>query len=182
MLTVARISPRKGQDTLIKATSFLPKKVKIILKGGITDKDYLDTLRGLVKELGLEDRVTIITTSVDYDALVELYNSATMFVFPTRDDCLGVVVLEALHCGLPVVASSVGGIPDMIEDGVNGMLVEVDDPRDLANKINLLLDDNQLRTKLSQNSISVLNDRYYSGRITLQEALIQSIEAQKISK
>lgn len=182
LLTVARISPRKGLDTLIKAATFLPKNVKIILKGGITDRAYLLMLRCLIKELGLDDRVTIITTSVDYDALVEFYNSATLFVFPTRDDCLGVVVLEALHCGLPVVASSVGGIPDMIEDGVNGMLVDVDDPRDLASKIKLLLDDNQLRRKLSENSISVLNNRYYSDRITLQDALIQSIEAQQINK
>lgn len=178
LLTVARVSPRKGQDTLLKAAVFLPKNVKIILKGGITDSDYMVRLRSLVKELGIEDRVSIITESVDYNKLVEYYQSATLFVFPTRDDCLGVVVLEALHCGLPVVASSVGGIPDMIEDGANGLLVNVDDPRDLANKIMLLLNDDNLRANLSKNSRSVLNKRYYSGRITLQAALIQSVEAQ----
>jgi glycosyltransferase involved in cell wall biosynthesis len=177
VLTVAAIEPRKGIDTLLKASVFLPEKVKIMIKGGVRDSAYMNELRALVVNLKLEDKVTFIKDFTDYDALVSYYKSATVFAFPTRDDCLGVVVLEALHCGLPVVATSVGGIPDMIENGVNGILVKADDPRELANAIMSLLTNDNLRAKLAGNARSVLNSRYYQGRITLQEALMQSIDA-----
>jgi glycosyltransferase involved in cell wall biosynthesis len=180
ILTVAGIEPRKGLDTLIKAVSLLPKKVKLVIKGSIRDNSYMNKLTAMVKNLNIGDRVTFITDIIDYDALVSYYKSATLFVFPTKDDCLGVVILEALHCGLPVIATSVGGVPDMIEDGFNGILVEADNPRELANAISLLLNDEALRRKLAANARSVLVSRYYQGRITLKEALIQSINAMNV--
>jgi glycosyltransferase involved in cell wall biosynthesis len=177
VLTVAGIEPRKGIDILVKAVSLLPKKFKVIVKGSIRDNPYMSKLTVMVKNLNIEDRVTFITDIIDYDALTFYYKSATLFVFPTRDDCLGVVILEALHCGLPVIATSVGGIPDMIENGVNGILVKADNPHELANAISLLLDDDALRRKLAANARPVLISRYYQGRITLKDALIQSIGA-----
>jgi glycosyltransferase involved in cell wall biosynthesis len=177
VLTVAAIEPRKGIDLLLKASVFLPKKVKIMIKGGICDCAYMNELRSLIANLKLKDRVTFVKDFMDYDALVSYYKSATLFAFPTRDDCLGVVVLEALHCGLPVVATSVGGIPDMIENGVNGILVKADDPCELANAIMLLLNNDNLRANIARNARSVLNNHYYKGRITLQQALMQSIDA-----
>jgi len=175
VLTVAGIEPRKGLDILVKAVSLLPKRFKVIVKGSIRDNSYMSKLTAMVKNLNIEDRVTFITDIIDYDALTSYYKSATLFVFPTRDDCLGVVILEALHCGLPVIATSVGGVPDMIENGVNGILVKADNPRELANAISLLLNDDALRRKLAANARPVLTNRYYKGRITLKEALMQSI-------
>jgi glycosyltransferase involved in cell wall biosynthesis len=86
-----------------------------------------------------------------------------------------VVVLEALCCGLPVIAPSVGGIPDMIDDGVNGILVRPDDLTELANAISSILDNESLRRKLAANARRTLQNRYYEGRITLKDALIQCI-------
>jgi glycosyltransferase involved in cell wall biosynthesis len=177
ILTVAGIEPRKGIDILLKAASLLQRKFRIIIKGSIRDSSYMKKLTAMVKSLDIENRVTFITDIVDYNALIFYYRSATMFVFPTRDDCLGVVILEALHCGLPVIATSVGGIPDMIENGANGILVKADNPHELASAISLLLDDAALRRKLSVNARPVLISRYYHDRTTLQEALTQSISA-----
>ena len=175
ILTVAGLEPRKGLDTLIKAVSLLPKRVKVVIKGGIRDTIYVQELDKMIEELNLRDSITFVTEIIDYDDLVSYYKSATLFVLPTREDCLGVVLLEALHCDLPVVATSVGGIPDMIEDGMNGILVKPDDPYELANAISLLLNDNAKRQKIAENARRTLFDRYYKGRITLEEALNQSV-------
>lgn len=176
LLTVAGIEPRKGLDTLIKAVSLIPKKFRVIIKGAVRDANYMKRLSNMVNSLDLNKRVAFITDGSDYDSLASYYKSATLFVLPTREDCLGVVILEALHCGIPVIATSVGGIPDMIENGINGILVRPDEPLELAEAISLVLEDEALREKLSANARNSLIRRYYTGRITLEEALIKSIE------
>jgi len=175
ILTVAGIEPRKGLDTLIKAVSFIPIKVKVIIKGSVRDSNYMDKLRVMAKDLKVEDRITFVTNVMDYDSLSAYYKTATLFVLPTREDCLGVAILEALHSGLPVIATSTGGIPDMIENNVNGILVRPDDPRELANAILMILNSDALRKKIIESIKNTLNNRYYKGRITLKDAMIQTI-------
>jgi glycosyltransferase involved in cell wall biosynthesis len=84
-------------------------------------------------------------------------------------------LLEALHLNIPVIATCVGGIPDMIEHGVNGFLVKPDDPIELSKAITLLLQDSSLRGTLARNARPVLTKRYYQDRITLEDALFQSV-------
>jgi glycosyltransferase involved in cell wall biosynthesis len=175
ILTVAGLEPRKGLDTLIEAVSLIPRKVQVIIKGARADAIYTQKLKGMVKDLRLEDTIRFVTEVIDYDALVSYYESATLFVFPTREDCLGVVLLEALCNSLPVIATCVGGIPDMIKNGENGLLVKPNDSPGLARAILLLLNDNAVREKLAGNAKKVLLNQYYKGRITLEEALDQSI-------
>jgi glycosyltransferase involved in cell wall biosynthesis len=178
ILTVAGIEPRKGLDVLVKAVSLIPRELRprVIIKGQIRDPIYMQQLNIMVANMGLGDKIVFVTNTIDYDALVSYYQSATLFVFPTREDSLGVVLLEALHSGLPVVATSVGGIPDIIENGVNGILVKPDDPQELANAILLLLKDNTLRMNLARNAVQVLHNRYYN-RATLEEAFEKSIKS-----
>lgn len=175
ILTVAGIEPRKGLDTLIKAVSLIPMKLRVVIKGSVRDNSYMNKLRVIIKKLNVEEKVTFVTNFVDYDTLASYYKSAMLFVFPSKEDCLGVVILEALHCGLPVIATSVGGIPDMIENGVNGILVKPDDSQELANAISMVLTDDALRRKIVENAKSVLYSRYYRDRLSLKEALIRSI-------
>ena len=176
ILTVAGIEPRKGLDVLLKAVALIPRTLKVIIKGSTRDASYMKELTNMVKQFKLQGKVTFITKRLDYDALASYYKSATLFVFPTREDSLGVAVLEALYCGLPVISTSVGGIPDMIENGTNGILVKPDDPYELANAISLLLDDNLIREKLAKNARRTLLNRYYKGRIAIKEALKQSVK------
>jgi len=177
VLTVAGIEPRKGLDVLIKAVSLLTieERPKVIIKGGIRDPFYMQQLLRLVEMLSLENWIQFDKSIIDYDALLSYYQEATLFVFPTRADCLGVVVLEALHSGLPVIATSVGGIPDMIQNGVNGILIEPDNPQELANVISRLLKDKASRDALARNAISTLENRYYN-RITLENAFEKSVQ------
>ncbi|MGD0645066.1 MAG: glycosyltransferase family 4 protein [Candidatus Bathyarchaeia archaeon] len=177
ILTVAGIEQRKGLDVLVKAISIIPNELKpnVIIKGEVRDPVYLQQLNRLIATLNLRDKITFVTNFIDYDALLSFYHSATLFVFPTREDALGVVVLEAIHSGVPVIATSVGGIPDMIENGVNGILVKPDDPKELAGAIQMLLKDKALRSNFAERAVKILNDRYYS-RTTLEEALEKSIK------
>lgn len=73
------------------------------------------------------------------DKLIGLYRAADIFVLPSRGDCMPQAVTEAMACGLPVVATRVGAIPEMVTDGVNGFLVPVRSPRDLRSAIEALL-------------------------------------------
>ena len=175
ILTVAGIEPRKGLDVLLKAVALIPRKLKVIIKGSIRNASYMQELTSMVKEFNLQGKITFITKHLDYDALASYYKSATLFVFPSREDSLGVAVLEALHCGLPVISTRVGGIPDMIEDQVNGILVHPNEPHELANAILLLLNNSDARINLAKNTRRVLSSRYYKGRVTIREALSQSI-------
>lgn len=177
VLTVAGIEPRKGLDVLVKAVSLIPfeTRPKVVIKGEIRDHYYMKQLTRLVEKLDLADWIRFDTSIIDTEVLSQYYQTATMFVFPTRGDSLGVVVLEALHSGLPVVATSVGGIPDMIQNGVNGILIEPDDAQELANVMSRLLKDKDYRDALARNSVLTLQKRYYN-RITLENAFEKSVQ------
>jgi len=175
ILTVAGINPVKGLDTLIKALSLIQEDFKLTIIGSIRDPTYMDRLSMMVESFNLKDKITFITDTVDNDALASHYASSTLFILPSRDEGLPVALLEALHFNLPVVATSVGGIPDVVEDHVNGLLVKPDDPFELAKAISSLLQNDQLRRELSKNSRQRLVERYYRTRITIQEALDRSI-------
>jgi len=176
IITVAGIEPRKGLDILIKAISLIPNNFILLIKGEIRDIIYMENLLKLVKELNLEHKVRFFSNELRYEALASYYKSSVVFVLPSRDECLGVAILEALHCGVPVLATNVGGIPDMIKNGVNGILVDANDEFQLADAISSILNNNDFREKLVENSLSVLIDQYYKDRITLKNALEQSIE------
>jgi glycosyltransferase involved in cell wall biosynthesis len=177
LLTVAGIEPRKGLDVLVKAISLLPMDIRprVVIKGGIRDHFYMQQLVRLVEKLSLVDWIQFDNSIIDYATLWQYYQAATLFVFPTREDCLGVVVLEALHSGLPVVATSVGGIPDMVQNGVNGILIEPNSPQELSNVISWLLKDKASRDYLARNAVSTLRNQYYD-RMSLEDAFEKSVQ------
>lgn len=135
-------------------------------KGGY---DLLEALRGLQGQVELD-----VVTGSEVDGippevlcrvhrglqpqsaeLVRLYRDADLFVLPTRGDCFPQVIAEALACGLPVVATDVGGISEMVDAGVNGWLVPPQSPRDLAGAIESLVNDESLREHMGRVSLAV---------------------------
>jgi D-inositol-3-phosphate glycosyltransferase len=109
----------------------------------------LARLQELRAELGIEDLVTF-QGAKDQDTLVYYYSAAEMVVVPSHYESFGMVALEAMACGTPVVASKVGGLAFSVQDGETGFLVPNDDPQALASKIRLLLADSSLRQRLGQ--------------------------------
>ena len=93
------------------------------------------------------------------------YHSADVFVLPSIridgfEEGLGVVLLEAMACGVPVIGSNTGGISSIIDDGYNGFLVTEKSPEDLAEKIGILLSDGSIREKFKANGRETVSTKY----------------------
>jgi D-inositol-3-phosphate glycosyltransferase len=162
ILFVGRIQPIKGIDTLIRAmaTVFerepeLRQQVYLCIIGGDPDADMardeseLQRLMQLRDELGIGNLVLFLG-SKDQDSLPCHYSAASMVVVPSHYESFGMVALEAMACGVPVIASDVGGLSFSVSDGFNGYLVPNGDPEALAYKVTLLLKYESLRRQLGE--------------------------------
>jgi D-inositol-3-phosphate glycosyltransferase len=162
ILFVGRIEPLKGIDTLLRAIALLAPEMpcwrdelSVIIIGGAPGAGAeqvsaeLERLERLRAELGIEDLVTFLGAK-DQDRLVYYYSAAEMVVMPSHYESFGMVALEAMACGTPVVASKVGGLAFSVQDGQTGYLVPDGDAEALAAKIRLLLKDDSLREELGR--------------------------------
>ena len=144
ILHVGRFDHNKGQDVLIDAFARIADAypgAMLHLAGDADDGGgHLATLRAQVARLRLEQRVRFFV-DVPFADIPDHYAAAGVFAFPSRQEAFGLVLLEAGACALPVVASRVGGIPELIEDGVTGLLVAPDDAVALAQALASLLSD-----------------------------------------
>jgi D-inositol-3-phosphate glycosyltransferase len=108
----------------------------------------MERLQTLREELGISDLVTFLGAQAQ-DTLPSYYSAADMVVVPSHYESFGMVALEAMACGTPVIASKVGGLSFTVQDGITGFHVPERDPEALAEKISLLLKDQDLRSRLS---------------------------------
>lgn len=160
ILFVGRIEPLKGVDTLLRAMSILqerhPEAIRntcLAIVGGDPWRDDLDTemarLQQLRADLGIHDLVTFLGAK-DQDILPYYYAAAEVVVMPSHYESFGMVALEAMAMGTPVIASEVGGLAHLIQPGVTGFHVPSRDPEALAARLLVLLTDKELRQKLGQ--------------------------------
>jgi D-inositol-3-phosphate glycosyltransferase len=153
LLFVGRIEALKGIDTLIRALFFLGdtgKRLRVLIIGGDVDESFeslgteMARLRSLVRELGLQDRIRFLGSRTQ-EELPAYYAAADAVVMPSYSESFGMVALEAMACGRPVLASRVGGLAYLVRDGVTGFHVQEGDAQELAGKIaELLADETQL--------------------------------------
>ncbi|HVV23144.1 MAG TPA: glycogen synthase [Pseudonocardiaceae bacterium] len=149
VLFVGRVTRQKGVPHLVRAARSLRPGVQVVLCAGEADTPELDAeFRGLVDELSaMRDGVHWIPEMLARPQVVQLLTHATVFACPSVYEPLGIVNLEAAACGTAVVASDVGGIPEVVDDGGTGLLVHYDeaDPAGfeagLADRLNELVDD-----------------------------------------
>jgi glycosyltransferase involved in cell wall biosynthesis len=134
--------PRKGVHCLIGAFAQLAKdfaSVRLVIVGDDGNKAYTAELKKLVQKFDLREQVRFLPPMPQAE-LAKRMSEARAFVLPSLSEGLGRVVFEAMASGTPVVGSGVGGIPDMVEDGVTGFLVPPGDERMLAEKLRWLLE------------------------------------------
>jgi glycosyltransferase involved in cell wall biosynthesis len=146
LITVARLLERKGIQTILEACShptLLPVELQIVGTG-----PYEATLRQMVKDLGLADRVTFLGF-VPNDALPAYYRRSDIFVLPSETESFGLVFAEAMSCGLPIAASNVGGIPETVRDGIDGLLCPPGDSKSLRKNIQRLISNIDERREMS---------------------------------
>lgn len=160
ILFVGRLTKHKGLDTLIKALPAILTKVPeaLVLAVG-PDFGEKEMLTKLAAELKVSDRV-VFAGSLDRKKLLSAYKSATVFCLPSRSEAFGIVMIEAMAAGLPVVAANNSAMPEIINDTLNGLLFDTENPNDLADKISLLMSDSNLRQKLISNSAADVAEKY----------------------
>jgi glycogen(starch) synthase len=147
VLFVGRLARQKGVGTLVAATALLEDPDAQILLVG--DGPERNSLERQARRLGAADRVHFLGCFA-HDRLPAALAHADLLVLPSLYEELGTVLLEAMYVGLPIVASNTGGIPDVVEDGVSGLLVEPGDPKTLARTIDRILADRGLARRLSK--------------------------------
>ena len=143
VLFVGRITRQKGVPVLLRAAASLEPSAQLVLCAGAPDTPELgNEVSALVEELReSRDGVIWIPEMLPRGDIVQLLTHATVFACPSVYEPLGIVNLEAMACGTAVVASRVGGIPEVVADGETGLLVPPDDPSALASALNSLLGD-----------------------------------------
>lgn len=138
---------KNGVGDLIKAMKYLDKNVYLLIAGiGELEKD----LKELTGKLDLKDRIRFLG-SVSHADLPKYLWGSDVFCRPSLSEGLGNVFIEAMAADLPIVGTDVGGIPDFLTDKETGLFCNVGDPENIAEKINLILNDKQLSDKLRQN-------------------------------
>lgn len=191
ILFVGRIEPLKGIDTLLRAVALIApdmpcwqEALSVIIIGGApgagieqvnAELAHLERLRA---ELGIEELVTFLGAK-DQDTLVYYYSAAELVVVPSHYESFGMVALEAMACGTPVVASRVGGLAYNVQDGQTGFLVPDRDAEALADKIRLLLTHQDLRQRLGRQAAQWAGR--YSWPVVANQIVDLYEEAQPVS-
>ena len=146
-LAVARLIERKGLGDLIRAMALLERgRFQLEIVGGGSDETVL---RDLAAGLGLANEVRFVGP-LPRSEVARRYRAADLFTLPSSAEAFGNVFAEALASGLPIVGSSIGGIPDLVEHGTNGLLVQAGNIEALAGAIRYLADDPELRHEMAQ--------------------------------
>ena len=146
ILGVGRLVPQKGFDVLLDAfaTSDLPEMNLVIAGEGFER----EALMQRASRLGIVGRVHLVG-AVGRGKLVALMHSATAFALPSRGEPFGIALLEAMAAGVPSVATDAGGVPELARDGENALVVAPDNPGALSSALARLVNDGELRTRLS---------------------------------
>ena len=156
---VGRIDREKGLFDLVECGRYIRRErpeLNFIIAGKGRD---LKKLINKIKKIGLQDKF-IFLGQVEKDNLVKLYQNATFFIFPSYHEGLPSVILEAMSCGLPIIATDVRGNRDLIINGENGIIVPPKEPKKLAEAINSLLEDEKLMEYLGKNARDTIIKKY----------------------
>lgn len=152
LVTVGRIHPQKDQALLLRILPFLRRRhgdVRLAIIGHVTDERCAEDLRILAHEQP-RGVVTIIPgLPADSTDLVDAYHAADCFVLPSLHEPFGIVLLEAWSAGRSVVASAVGGVPDFVEHGIDGLLCPPGDEAAFVRTISLMLDNRSLAASMA---------------------------------
>ncbi len=192
VLFVGRIQRLKGVDVLLRAFAQLARAgdardTRLLIVGGLPvattrgighELREINRLQRLAGHLGLADQVTFVG-AVQQERLPFFYAAASVTVVPSSYESFGLVAVESLACGTPVVATRVGGLSTIVRDGETGRLVPWRDPRLFAERIRDVLDDSALRARLAANARPSV-ERFDWGRIADEHlALYRQVLAER---
>lgn len=162
ILFLGRLDARKSPDVLLRASRAVLSRfpdTKVVFGGD----GEIDKSKALASELGIADRCEFRGWVVGEER-EELFSRAAVYCLPSKNEGLPMSVLESMARGIPTIATAVGGVPQVIQNGVSGFLIKVDDVNNLAFLIDKLLFDSELRKKIGDAGREVVADRFSSKR------------------
>lgn len=170
-IAVGRYIPLKRYDTLLRSWKIMPQENVLLLIGGGPEKELYETL---IRQENLSN--VILQDFHPFDELLEYYRAADLFVHPTSYDVWGLVINEAMACGLPVISTDtcVAGL-ELIKNGENGFVSHLGDDKDFIGKIQVILNDDKLRDKMSLCSIKTIQPFYMENMVKSQIKTIDTI-------
>lgn len=157
VLMVAGMRPEKGHDQLLEAVARAKdagRTLRVLLAG---DGEGREALEALALSLGIRGDVEFLGVRRD---VARLLHASDVVVLPSVVEALPLALLEAMAAGTPVVASAVGSVPEVVEDGVTGLLVPPSDPSSLADRIGYILDDGPRAARIRENARERVAGRY----------------------
>lgn len=166
VLFVGRISRQKGIMHLLEAAQRIRAGVKIVLCAGSPDTREVED--ELAARVGQMDNVIWIDRMLPREHVIQLYSHAAVFACPSVYEPFGIINLEAMACEIPVVASRVGGIPEVVVDGETGFLVPPADPIALAEAINRVLGSDDLSGRLGKAGRARVEEHFSWQAIAMQ--------------
>lgn len=175
--TVGHAVPVKGWDILVESFCVLAQElpnVHLLLIGSTTSPEearFTHTVMTKVNNLKLQNRIHLLGHRAD---IPEILKASDIFVFPSRSDGQGLALVEAMAVGLPCVASNVGGIPDVLTNGVNGFLFEREDQKSLTDYIRKLINDKSLRIDIGKKAA------IRAGDFTMEKYVEKIIESYRL--
>jgi glycosyltransferase involved in cell wall biosynthesis len=166
IITTSRLTLKNAVDDLIKAFAIVKKRVpSILVICGVGEDEQ--KLKSLAEELGVSADVRFLGL-VPYLQLPKYVSAADVFVRPSISEGFGNSFVEALSCGVPIIGTPVGGIPDFLSDEKTGLFCRVRDPKHLADKITVLLKNKKLAAAIVKNGQKMIRQRYEWDKIAGQ--------------
>ncbi len=160
IITTSRLVHKNGIDIVIRAAAELKKtrgaRFSMQVVGSGPDEQ---SLKNLAAELGVAENMEFLG-HVEPERIPDYLSGADVFVRPSRSEGLGNSFLEAMAAGLPVIGTRAGGIPDFLKDGETGLFCEIDNPKDLAEKITYLLDNPDAARRIAANGRTLARGNY----------------------
>ncbi len=164
VLFVGRTTQQKGMVYLIEAAKDI--KAKVVFCTSAPDTPEIEQL--LTEKMNETTNTLWINKLLKEEQYIELYSNASVFACPSIYEPFGIINLEAMACKTPVVASRVGGIKEVVVEGETGFFVEPKKPKQLAEKINILLEDKELAKKFGENGRRRVEE-YFDWRIIAKQ-------------
>lgn len=153
ILAVGQFIERKGFDVLLNAVPSVNGKISVCLVGGQATRKYEE----IVEKYSLTN--IRFFKFMPSEKLEEFYTAADVFVLPTREDIWGLVINEAMAYGLPVISTNkCNSAMELVRDGSAGFVIPADDPKELARRITELIDNDELRERMSRNSLRIIRN------------------------